>query len=129
MKNFIIFLLLLLPFFAMAQPANKEDKRNEKESFVSNGTINGKTFFRRPVVVTVDWGKHVLLVDGGEHLFKVVKTVEDGQIYCFIETDEKKVFVLVYDTEGLRGLMCPKDEITLDIEISDIWAEMKNAKK
>lgn len=131
MKNFIIFLLLLLPFFMVAQKS--ENVRQDAETFVSAGMIQNGVFFSSPVVCSVNWTTHNLDIATDNFLFSVVdltfRVPNDGQIYTQIETDEKKVFIIVSDGEGFRGVLYPADNLILDVEVSDIWAEMRNARK
>ena len=127
MKNFIIALFLFLPFLAMGQ---KNVLSNQFESFASKGAIlNGKKFDKKTFLVSVDWLECVLIVDGVHSDFVIYGKGTDKQTgetltYCIQNNGLK--FVLVSDTEGVRGLS--SNRVCYDVEIGDIWAEMQNSK-
>lgn len=127
MKNLIFVIFLFLPFLAMAQ---KNVLSNQFESFASKGAIlNGKKFDKKTVLVSVDWLECVLIVNGVHSDFVIEKAVIDDHTgdkltYCIQNNGPK--FVLVSDTEGVRGLS--SKSVCYDAEIGDIWAELKNSK-
>ena len=121
MKNLIIALFLFLPFLAVSQT----------QSFVSNGSIVGKKFDKRIILVSVNWDICVLSVAGVPASFVIEskeKDVQTGEILSFCVLDNGQRFTLISDTEGVRGLYCPRTEKRYDAEIGDIWAEMQNSK-
>ena len=129
MKSFIFIFFLCLPFLVEAQK-NVDD--SFVESFVSQGYIKNKKFVDKITVIRVDWYADSLFVGGAGYSFEIVgkECLKGfaGTTLTYIKLDDGQTVSLVSDSEGLRGLYCPKRKIHYEIEIGDLRAELENAK-